>query len=190
VTLTRIQQSIKLLQRTAHQIQKQMSKNVPLEKRESNPSIDMSLYHDKESTREHTPEDHMDGAEHKQTRTNKPKLLLLSDFHGAELLLPLSKIRRNDYDFTADIIKYGTTERVLQGVKEKIADFTKSDCLVVMCGGSDYNINPINKVLNVLKNTAKNASHTNVIFCDIPYSIHKYADQYNSYVEKINYALH
>jgi hypothetical protein len=183
ITLTRIQQSTKILQNTAYQL-KQLSKNVTTENADSATSIHLSLPHEKENTTNNIAENVFNRREH------KPKLLLLSDFHGADLLLPLSRIRKNDYDFTADIIKYGSTERVLQGLKEKIGTFTKCDSVVVMCGGSDFNINSINKVLSIFEEIAKDATHTNVIFCDIPYSIRNDADNYNNYVGKFNYALH
>jgi hypothetical protein len=107
-----------------------------------------------------------------------------------DLLRLLSKIRRNDYDATADIIQNGSTDRILQNFKEKIADFGKSDCVVLVSGSMDYNVHPIYKSVNLLNETVKLASHTNVIICDVPYSVNEYSDEYNHYVKKFNMALH
>lgn len=98
--------------------------------------------------------------------------------------------RAYDYEFTADILYYGTTEQVLKNMQEKIVNFKKTDCLVIMCGGSDYNITPINNILNFLEIAVKNLTHTNVIICDIPYSVNDCNKHYNIFVNKLNSAIH
>jgi TolA-binding protein len=123
-------------------------------------------------------------------RVSKPKLLLLADSHGADVLRPLCKIRRNDYDATADIIQNGTSDRILLNFKEKIAEFKKSDCVVIMCGSMDYNINPIYNTITLLNEAVKLASHTNIVICDIPYSVNEYASNYNKFVKRFNTTLH
>lgn len=176
MTYSRIQHSTRTLQKTIKEMEERISKKIE--------------DHNFESTRNSTSKLNF-VAETMMTQpiTSKPKMLLVSDFHGADLLLPLSKIRRNDYDATADIIYRGTVQRVLEDIQTKVMDYGRSDCLIIMCGGSDYNITPINQIMNGLEKAIKMCSHTNVIICDIPYSQDGHAEDYNNFVTKFNLTL-
>jgi hypothetical protein len=182
ITLSRIQQSTKTLQKTIKQLEQRVTNNSSLEKCDEDLIKSHILHEENIFQREYE-------IKCDDVMPSKPKLLLLSDFHGAELLLPLSKIRRNDYDFSADILHYGTTERVLQNVQEKIVNFKKSDCLVIMCGGSDYRVTPLKCILNLLETTINKAVHTNVVICNIPYSINDASEHYNNFIHKLNSAI-
>lgn len=127
--------------------------------------------------------------DYKTEVNSRPKLLLLSDYHGTELLYPLSKIRKGDYNFTADIQFMGSSERVLQDIEIKVQDFTKKDCVIIMCGVSDFNVKPIRSILDMIETCILKIKHTNVILCNIPYSISLDSALYNEYVTKFNSGL-
>ncbi|KAJ2942198.1 hypothetical protein O0L34_g15739 [Tuta absoluta] len=138
----------------------------------------------------HNSSNHTNHEENNNDHTaDKPSLLLLSDFHGTELLRPLSRLRKGDYNFMADIINLGTTQRVLQDIENKTKKITNKDLVVIMCGGSDFNINPLNKVLNELENSIKNLAKTNVIVCRLPYCSDPSSMQFNQFAEKYNKAI-
>lgn len=180
VTLSRIQNSTKVLQKTAKHIEEQISKNFAGMDSLNSTVKPSTPVKDQPSNRT-TPS---------YLSNKKPKLLLLSDFHGADLLLPLSKIRKNDYDFSADIIQHGDTQRVLKNMHMKTASFGKGDCIIIMCGGGDYNTTPINEIMSVLDDTIKQCTHTNVVICDVFYSLNRNAEHYNYFVTKFNESLH
>ncbi|KAJ2947418.1 hypothetical protein O0L34_g17197 [Tuta absoluta] len=121
-----------------------------------------------------------------QELSHKPKLLLLSDFHGTDLIDKISKIRKNDYDVSADIIYHGTTERVLQNLQEKTRSFNKKDCIVIICGSTDSHSNDVVKSVNIIKDTATQLTNTNVVICNIPGSIDTKNVEYNNFVNKFN----
>jgi hypothetical protein len=184
-TLSRIQLSTMTLQKTVRKLEQHLN-NTTIEKSSIDTPEKSALCRETQSSQT-TPVTSMTGH---NTDNHKPRLLLLSDFHGADLLHPLSKIRKNDYDFMADIIQYGTTQRVVQNIEEKIKDFKKSDCVIIMCGGSDYNITPLGRIISTLENTIKKCSHTNVIVCNILHSLNKYAEEYNNFVSSFNVMVH
>lgn len=124
-----------------------------------------------------------------EEKCKKPKLLLLSDYHGTEIISSLSKIRKGDYNFNADIIYMATTNRVLKDVETKTAQFSKRDCVVIMCGVNDYNVRPIRLVLNDLETCVKKMTHTNIVLCHIPNSVSPNSTTYNEYVNRFNSAL-
>lgn len=124
-----------------------------------------------------------------QTSESKPKMLLLSDLHGTEVISMLARLRRQDYDFAADIINFGTTDRVLHNVKSKTEFFTKKDCLVIMCGGSDCNVKSPVETVQLIEETVKSNTHCNIIVCTIPMSVNSNSKQFNYFVNKVNAGL-
>lgn len=185
MTLSRIQLSTKTLQKTVRQLEQHIN-NTIVEKSSSDTTEKPVLCREPQPSQA-TP---VKAVVSRKTDNHKPRLLLLSDFHGADLLHPLSKIRRNDYNFMADIIQYGTTQRVLQNIEEKVKDFKKSDCVIIMCGGSDYNITPVGRIISTLDNTIKKCSHTNVIVCNVLNSMNDYDEEYNNFVSSLNVMLY
>lgn len=122
------------------------------------------------------------------TDDKRPKLLLISDFHGAELISKINKIRNNDYETRADIIYHGSTKRVLQGLEDKTQNFNKGDCVVIMCGSCDISdSNPdLKQIVKDYKETLGKLANTNVIVCNIPGRIGVEWNDYNKCVQILN----
>lgn len=108
----------------------------------------------------------------------KNRLAIMSNRCTKGVLPLIEEVFSNDFDYCHYLLHNATTEGLLRTVEDNLKGFTMQDYCLIFIGENDIKSSEYLDILENLKNSLKNTTHTNIVICAPTYirgaQIHNY----------------
>ncbi|KAF9421676.1 hypothetical protein HW555_002357 [Spodoptera exigua] len=129
---------------------------------------------------------------YKPNEQHKPnKICILSTNKENKVLSIAEEMIEKRFNFCHYLTPGGSMYNLLDGIKTKLADYTKNDYCVILIGEQDFKIsNNYYKLTVDIRNTLIDITHTNIIICLPTYKYNINSNMYNWRVMNFNQSLY